>query len=28
VVSAAGPLLAFAFTGPVVYLLSAYYMID
>ncbi|MEU6246701.1 hypothetical protein [Glycomyces sp. NPDC047010] len=28
VVSAAGPLLAFAVTGPVVYLLSAYYMID
>ncbi|MCD0442277.1 hypothetical protein LO763_01380 [Glycomyces sp. A-F 0318] len=28
VVSAAGPLLAFALTGPVVYLLSAYYMID
>ncbi|MDN3243361.1 hypothetical protein [Glycomyces tritici] len=28
VVSAAGPLLAFAITGPVVYLLSAYYMID
>ncbi|SDD85335.1 hypothetical protein [Glycomyces harbinensis] len=28
VVNAAGPLLAFAVTGPVVYLLSAYYMID
>lgn len=28
VVNAAGPLLAFALTGPVVYLLSAYYMID
>ncbi|THV30153.1 hypothetical protein [Glycomyces paridis] len=28
VVSAAGPLLAFAVTGPVVYLLSVYYMID
>lgn len=28
VVNVAGPLLAFAVTGPVVYLLSAYYMID
>lgn len=28
VISAAGPLLAFAVTGPVVYLVSAYYMID
>lgn len=28
VVNIAGPLLAFAVTGPVVYLLSAYYMID
>lgn len=28
IVSAAGPLLAFAVTGPVVYLLCAYYMID
>jgi hypothetical protein len=28
VVNVAGPILAFAVTGPVVYLLSAYYMID
>ena len=28
VIAAAGPLLAFALTGPVVYLLSAYYLVD